>query len=78
MEKANKEIEKARKEKDQLESKLSKIMTELEQTNKSLGKDHSVDEEQIHSQPGRQKRNNIWTTLENSSKSTQHLQHQEL
>jgi hypothetical protein len=52
LEKAKEEIKQTKKKKQEVENKLSKLMTELEQTKKSLDKDQRADEEQLHLQTG--------------------------
>jgi hypothetical protein len=58
LEQAREDAEKANKAREEMESKLSKVMLELEQTKKSLDKEQRADEEQQNLKPKEQQKEN--------------------
>jgi hypothetical protein len=58
LEQAKEEAEKANKAREEMESKLSKVMLELEQTKKSLDKEQRADEDQNKLKPKEQQKEN--------------------
>ncbi len=58
LEQAREDAEKANKAREEMESKLSKVMLELEQTKKSLDKEQRADEDQQNLKPKEQQKEN--------------------